>query len=102
MIEMWSKTTDMRLCDVCNRNITEKNGQKYLQSQKQFDLLGQLENALQPFFINFSTKAYEKHLPSDKHLLKTGQRSGCDKYQIFHDRIHRHDFQEVKCGICKT
>ena len=47
-------------------------------------------------------KAYEKHLQTDKNMVRTSKKVACDNCRIFCDRNHQYDYRKVRCSICKN
>ena len=89
------------MCDVCQNHVWEKSYRQHVNSGKLL-CTGQIRK------INcslcsciFLSRAYEKHLRSEKQLVKTGHKIWCDKCQTMCNRIHRHPDQNVKCDFYK-
>ena len=72
MNESSSKTTNMKMCDVCNENLNKKISKTFKSPKTKKNISGEVGKILCSFFnIILFRKAYAKLSQGDKLLVKT-------------------------------
>ena len=88
---------------MCIISVNGRNYQQQLKSLKQLYNTDQIGKPIVVFVtITFLPKVYEKPSQSNKHLVKTGHKPKCDKFQINCDKEHSHECRKVNWALCKT